>query len=234
MSREPEIVMVVEATEEHPRHSCGDMLELRDSSLFMVKMEIFKSGDLRHAADDEAKSDIVSIVSRDGGRTWGEQRTLIKCGVNDTAAYYPGLIRLQNGDILFRHAMYHRLVYREPRSLSGFVCTSQDECRTFSDPVTIWDRQSEWGWSGGDMRQLSTGRIVIPTLRLIGYEHQDERGDHCACGVIYSDDDGQTWDECVSYVDLPLRGAMEPKVEEMKDGRLLIVMRTQHGAVFKS
>ncbi len=234
MSKKPEIVMVVEATEEHPRHSCGDILELKDGSLFMAKMEIFKSDSLRHAADDEAKSDIVSLVSRDGGRTWGDRRLLIKCGVNDTAAYYPGLLRLQNGDILFRHAMYHRLVYREPRSLSGFVCRSQDECRMFSDPVTIWDRQSKLGWSGGDMRQLSTGRIVIPTLKIMDYAHQDEGGDHCASGVVYSDDDGQTWKGPVSFVDLPLRGAMEPKIEELKDERLLMVMRTELGGVFKS
>jgi len=234
MSRKPEIVMVVEATEEHPRHSCGDMVELKDGSLFMNKMEIFKSGDLRHAADDEAKSDIVGLVSRDGGRTWGDQRTLIKCGENDHAAYYPGLLRLQNGDILFRHAMFHSFVYQEPWKLSGYVCWSQDECQTFSDPVTVLDRQSELAWSDGDMRQLSTGRIIIPTQKQMDYERQDEGGDHVVNGVMYSDDDGQTWEKCESYVDLPMRGAMEPKIEELQDGRLLMVMRTELGAVFKS
>jgi len=234
VSGKPEIVMVVEATEAHPRHSCGDMVELKDGSLFMAKMEIFKSSDLRNAADDEAKSDIVGIVSRDGGRTWGDHRTLIKCGANDTAAYYPGLLRLKNGDILFRHAMFHRFVYGDPPNLSGFVCRSQDECRTFSDPVTVLDKQAELSWSCGDIRQLSTGRIVIPTLKIVGYEHQDDGGDHCSCGVSYSDDDGQTWGKCVSFVDLPMRGAMEPKVEELKDGRLLMVMRTELGSVFKS
>jgi len=234
MSRKPEIVMVVEATEEHPRHSCGDIVELKDGSLFMNKMEIFKSGGLRHAADDEAKSDIVSLVSRDGGRTWGDQRTLIKCGENDHAAYYPGLLRLQNGDILFRHAMFHRFVYGEPWSLSGFVCRSRDECRTFSDPVTILDKQSELAWSDGDMRQLSTGRIIIPTQRNLNYEAQDEGGDHVLSGVMYSDDDGRTWKVGEGFVDLPLRGTMEPKIEELKDGRLLMVMRTELGAVFKS
>ena len=234
MPNEPEIVMVVEATEQYPRHSCGDMLELKDGSLFMVKMEIFKSDGLRHDADDEAKSDIVSLVSNDGGRTWGDQKILIKCGVDDTAAYYPGLLRLQNGDILFRHAMYHRLVYREPRSLSGFVCWSRDECRTFSEPVTVWNRESVLGWSGGDMRLLSTGRIMIPTLKIMNYEQQDEGGDYCATGIIYSDDDGRTWKQSDSFAELPLRGCMEPKIEELKDGRLLMVMRTQLGAVFKS
>ena len=234
MSKEPEIVMVVEATEEHPRHSCGDMVELKDGRLFMAKMEVFKSGDLRHVADDEARSDIVGLVSCDGGRTWGEQRTLIKCGPDDHAAYYPGLLRLQNGDILFRHAMFHRFAYGQPWNLSGFVCRSRDECRTFTDPVTVLDRQSELAWSGGDIRQLSTGRIVIPTQKVTAYEHQDEGEDHSANGILYSDDDGRTWQECDAYVDLPMRGAMEPKIEELKDGRLLMVMRTQLGGVFES
>ena len=234
MSSKPEIVMVVEATEEHPRHSCGDILELKDGSLFMAKMEVFKSSDLRHAADDEAKSDIVGLLSRDGGKTWGDQRTLIKCGEDDHAAYYPGLLRLQNGDILFRHAMFHRFVYGQPWSLSGFVCRSQDECRTFSDPVTLLNKQSELAWSVGDIRQLSTGRIVVPTQKVMGYEHQDEGEDHSANGITYSDDDGRTWKECDTYVDLPMRGAMEPKIEELRNGRLLMVMRTELGAVFKS
>ena len=234
MSKQPEIVMVVEATEQYPRHSCGDMVELADGSLFMNKMEIFKSEGLRHSADDEAKSDIVGLVSRDGGRTWGEQRTLIKCGPDDHAAYYPGLLRLQNGDILFRHAMFHRFAYGAPWRLSGYVCWSKDEGETFSQPVTILDNQSELAWSDGDIRQLSTGRIIIPTQKVADYERQDEGGDHSLNGIMYSDDDGQTWAKCDSYVDLPLRGAMEPKIEELKDGRLLMVMRTQLGAVFKS
>ncbi len=31
-----------------------------------------------------------------------------------------------------------------------------------------------------------------------------------------------------------MRGSMEPKIEELKDGRLLMIMRTQLGSVFKS
>jgi sialidase-1 len=234
MSQEPEIVTAAEATEQHPRHSCGDIIELNDGSLFMSKMEIFKSGSLRHAADDEAKSDIVGLVSRDGGRTWGGHRTMVKCGANDHAAYYPGLLRLRNGDILFRHATFHRFVYQEPWKLSGYVCRSQDECRTFSNPVTLLNNQSELAWSVGDMRQLSTGRVIIPTQKVVGYEHQDEGEDHSLNGIMYSDDNGLTWKVCDVFVDLPMRGAMEPKIEELKDGRLLMVMRTELGSVFKS
>jgi sialidase-1 len=234
MSRSPEIVMVAEATEEHPRHGGCDMIELKDGRIFMAKMEITKSNKVRHAADDEAPSDIVGIVSHDGGRTWSGHRTLFTPGPNDKAAYYPGLLRLRNGDILFRKAMFHRLIYRQPWSLSGYVCNSKDECETFSAPVTVLDRSPDLGWSCGDLLQLSTGRIVIPTQREIDYELQDEGKDHSLNGVIYSDDDGLTWKEGDTWVDLPMRGAMEPKIEELKDGRLLMVMRTELGSVFKS
>lgn len=234
MPTEPQIVTVVEASEQFPRHSCGDMVELKDGSLYMVKMEIFKSDELRHAADDEARSDIVSLTSRDGGVTWGDKQTLIKCGEEDHAAYYPGLIRLQNGEIMFRHAMFHRFVYGEPWNLSGWVCTSADECQTFGENVTILDHQSALAWSGGDMRQLSTGRIIIPTQKMADYERQDDGGDHVVNGINYSDDNGRTWHESEQYVDLPMRGAMEPKIEQLTDGRLLMVMRTQLGAVFQS
>jgi sialidase-1 len=234
MSRQPEIVMVAEASEEHPRNGPLDMLELADGSIFMANMEAVRGKGLRHAADDEAPSNIVGITSRDGGRTWAERRTLIERGPDDKAAYYPGLLRLRDGRILFRHAMFHRLNYGEPWSLSGYVCWSRDECATFSDSVVVLDHSPVHGWSCGDLLQLSSGRIIIPTQKLQDYALQDDGKDHSLNGIFYSDDDGRTWREGPQYVDLPRRGAMEPKIEELKDGRLFMVMRTTLGAVFQA
>jgi len=52
-------------------------------------------------------------------------------------------------------------------------------------------------------------------------------------GSFYSDD-GTTWLESDNYVELPMRGAMEPRIEPLSDGRLIMVVRTQLGSVFKS
>ncbi len=238
MGKSPEIVMVAEATEEHPRHGGADMVELKDGSIFMSKMLIHKSG-LTLQAGDDAPSDLITLVSRDGGRTWGDHRIFLKPKADEWAAYTPGFLRLQNGDILFRYEMYHHFVQNEPYSVSSYVCRSQDECETFSDPVTIWSRSGHHTGSQNDLRQLSTGRIVIPTCYMEGTALQDEgKGlaptNTSVAGCFYSDDGGETWKECDNYVYLPMRGSMEPKIAELKDGRLMMVMRTQLGSVFQS
>jgi sialidase-1 len=233
MSRKPEIVMVAEASEEHPRNGTADVIELNDGSLFMVRMQANRGKNLRHAADDEAPHDLVSMRSYDGGRTWASQQDLITHNPEDHAAYKGSFLRLTNGEILFRYERFHRHTYGESMCVSAFASISTDECQTFSAPVTLWSRKEGQTGSHGDLRQLRSGRIVVPATRLSGYERQDDDQDHSVAGCFLSDDDGKTWTQGGS-VDLPLRGAMEGKIEELKDGRLLMVMRTQLGAVFQS
>src|SRR5687768_10068113 len=103
MSRKPEIVMVAEATEEHPRNGGAELIELNDGAIFMARMEAVPAQGLIHSADDEAPHDLVSILSRDGGRTWTDRRILIGRGPQDHSAYSPGLLRLHNGELLFRY-----------------------------------------------------------------------------------------------------------------------------------
>ena len=233
----PEIVIVAKADETHPRQSGASLVELNDGSIFLAWMEADTSN---FQAGDDAPYDIVSMVSRDGGRTWGDYRQLVARGPDDTAAYKPSLLRLQSGHILFRYEMYHRFVQNEDRIISAYVCKSEDECQTFSEPTPIWERSGHLTGSMNDVRQLSTGRIVVPTETITGKAlQQDGEGflaptDTGVSGSFYSDDQGQTWHECDNYVYLPMRGAEEPKIEELRDGRLLMVMRTQLGSVFKS
>ena len=52
--------------------------------------------------------------------------------------------------------------------------------------------------------------------------------------IFFSDDDGRTWTRGKGMVDCPKRGAMEPGVVELKDGRVLQVIRTQMGQVWFS
>ena len=124
-----EIVTVVEATPEHPRHDSASIVELLDGRLMIAWMEHVGGKLIGH---DHSPCNIASMVSHDVGYTWGGPQ------------------------------------------------------------------------------------------------------DHHVAGCHFSDDDGRSWVDCENWVDLPLRGAMEPHVAELRDGRLLMHLRTQLGAVFYS
>ena len=233
-----EIVMVAEASREHPRHGGADMIELKDGSILLARMQTDECT-LEHAAGDDAPSDILRIVSRDGGKTWTDEKVLVRRAPGETAVYRPGLLRLQNSTVLFRYERFHHFVKGEPWSISAYACFSRDEGRTFSEPIVIWAESSHHSGSQGDLRQLSSGRIVIPIMYMEGVALQDDgKGlaptNTASSGCYYSDDNGHSWSECENYVRLPKRGALEPKIEELKDGRLLMIMRTQLGQVYQA
>lgn len=238
-SESVEIVMVAEATEEHPRNGSADLIELKDGSLFLCQMLGYDSK-LQCQAGDDAPFDLVSRTSRDGGQTWSTPRMMIARKTDETATgYCPALLRLRNGEILLTYEIFHRFVMNEEKDISGFACISRDECRTFSAPATVWSHSSRFGSSSSDTRQLSTGRIIFPICDMTGKAlENDGKGlaptDLSYAGCFYSDDNGRTWQVSDNFVYVPLRGTMEPKIEELKDGRLLMVMRTQLGSVFKS
>jgi sialidase-1 len=113
----------------------------------------------------------------------------------------------------------------------GLVCRSSDDGRTFGSPSPIWENQP-YANACATLRRLSTGRLINPVDRFMGALWTP--ADRLETGCLYSDDDGHTWQPCHIWLRLPLRGCMESAVEELRDGRLLMVMRTQLGAVFQS
>ena len=50
----------------------------------------------------------------------------------------------------------------------------------------------------------------------------------------YSDDDGKTWQVSKTKMQLPGHGAQEPSLVRLKSGKLLAVLRTSLGSVYKS
>jgi sialidase-1 len=54
---------------------------------------------------------------------------------------------------------------------------------------------------------------------------------HFVCFCTYSDDGGRTWKKSADHIDLPKRGAMEPELIELNDGKLMMIIRTQLGHI---
>jgi sialidase-1 len=226
-SREPERVMIAEAIGKNARNSEATMVELKDGALFMIWQEFEKGagGD-----SDFYPSRLSAMTSRDGGRTWRDPRVLVETAKGDTNVFSPSLLRLADGGILFCYMTYHgfdKAVNKYPPA-TAFARISRDEGNTFEPVSTLW-KELPITLCSSTLRQLSTGRIVIPVNADTSAKGEP---DHWEAGVCMSDDDGKTWRMSDNRVTVPKRGAMEPHVEELRDGRLLMVMRTQLGAVY--
>jgi len=225
---QPEIVMVAEAREPVVRNSEATMVELADGSLLMVWQE-FERGE---GDSDFFPGRLAAMVSGDGGRTWGGYRVLVAPEEGDINVFSPSLLRLPDGGILLCFMRYHSFERGRGKfpPASAFAWLSSDEGRTFRPLATLWTEQRITLCSS-TLRRLSSGRSVLP----VNWDSGGEGGsDHWQAGTYFSDDGGATWQCCTNWVDLPRRGAMEPHVAELQDGRLLMVMRTQLGAIYRA
>ena len=54
----------------HPRNTEASLLVREDGSYLLAYTEFYGGG------EDDAGANIVSVLSRDGGATWGDKRTL--------------------------------------------------------------------------------------------------------------------------------------------------------------
>ena len=224
---------IAAASREYPRHDGATMVELRDGRLLLAWMEHTGGETVGH---DHAPCNVAAMISDDGGRTWGDHRILVRNNPGDINIHFPCLLRLQRGDILFYYQRRHELAPGAPQRSTSYVCWSGDDGATFSDPIEHTVIRNN-DMSGNRLLQLRSGRILLGNERTLGdWCEEGEDGvslDHSVAGCCYSDDDGQSWQQS-AWVDLPLRGAMEPRIAELRDGRLLMFMRTQLGAVFQS
>ena len=227
-------VTIAAATAARPRSDHSSIVELRDGRLMIAYIEFCGGEEL--IGHDHAPSNIVTMISSDGGRTWGERRVLVETNPGDCNVYNPNFLRLNSGEILFYCLRMHQLKEGEVFKSSSFICRSTDEGQTFSDP-TGPDALRDIG-DCNTLVLLSSGRILLPAGKTMGgwcsVTPDGEAGDHGIAGCCYSDDDGRSWKQSTTWVDLPRRGAMEPHVAELRDGRLLMTLRTELGAVFQS
>jgi sialidase-1 len=217
------IVTVAETTPDWPRKSEGDVIELADERLLLVYMEF--SGD----GSDFARTRLVAQESADGGSSWGHHRVITQTSPGDVNVYSPNLIRAQDGGILLLFMRQHSV---KPWSLTDHAWKSVDEGETFR-PYAEFAAGRNCSLCNAVVRRLASGRLLLP----VNPEDPGVSGpwgQSYAVTTLYSDDDGLSWHQPENPIRLPMRGAMEPHVEETRDGRVLMVMRNQLGSLFMS
>ena len=125
------------------------------------------------------------------------------------------------------------LYYLEKNSLQDLdlkLRFSDDEGASFGEPVLITQDPGYHVVNNDRVTRLSSERLIVPAASTADVEKVNHFLVHC----YLSDDDGRTWRPGRGHVDAPHRGAMEPEVVELNDGRLLMIIRNQLGFIGRS
>lgn len=208
----------------NPRNSEGDFITLKDGRVLFVYTH-FTGG-----VDDDASAYLASRVSSDGGRTWSaEDRTVV---ANDAAfnIMSVSMLRLDKGDI--------GLFYLRKDSNSdcrGYLRRSSDEGETWSEALLCTPEPGYYVVNNDRIVQTRNGRIVIPTANHTHYSSDFTARGAALCYL--SDDNGRTWRRSKTVLEAPegsSTGLQEPGVAELKDGRLMMLCRTDQGCQLRS
>jgi sialidase-1 len=161
--------------------------------------------------------------SDDAAETWGGARP-----VTDNIQA-PGLLQLPDGSLLLNGCEHHGNS-RGSRSTTMRLFRSRDEGRTWDEQAPVWAHSNGMYLQGGcgNLVRLRSGRILCPLHGAAGDNYSSAFEAWC----YYSDDDGANWRESTNKVTAGKRGAMEPCVAQLRDGSLVMALRTQLGAIY--
>ncbi|GIW96961.1 MAG: hypothetical protein KatS3mg111_0294 [Pirellulaceae bacterium] len=114
--------------------------------------------------------------------------------------------------------------------LRMFLRFSSDQGRSFGPPVLVTPDPGYHVVNNDRVTILSSGRWIVPAASTRDVRQEN----HFVSRCYISDDRGRSWRPGRGVVDAPRRGAMEPDVVELRDGRLLMIIRTQLGYIGRS
>ncbi|HIA47807.1 MAG TPA: exo-alpha-sialidase [Candidatus Hydrogenedentes bacterium] len=202
--------VVVSVGPQNPRNSEAAIVPLKDGTLLLGWTEFYAGN-----GADHGPARISGIVSRDGGKTWGGKYMLVE---NDGGknVMEVNFLRLNDGRI----ALFHCKKNTESTDCRVLMRTSTDEGKTWSDPKQLSEDGKYTGLTNGRSIRLKSGRILLEAWH----------GGDSYCYL--SDDEGETWRE--SQRVKPGDGSWEPACIELKDGRVLMLMRTGMGGQYES
>jgi sialidase-1 len=117
------------------------------------------------------------------------------------------------------------------KDLKVFVRRSTDDARTWGEPVPVTGDEGYHVMNNARVIQLRSGRLLAPVASTAQVW---TKNDAFRTSVYLSDDDGRTWRRSRTAVTAPKRGAMEPGLVQLRDGRVLQIIRTQTGFIWRA
>jgi len=209
--RDSVAIAVAPSDAQNPRNSEAAVIQRTDGSLLLAWTDFYAGDDADHAP-----ARISGRISTDGGWTWGAKYPLVEndggCNVMEV-----NFLRLIDGRI----ALFHCQKNTQSTDSRVIMRTSSDDGETWGGAKQLSPRDRYTGLTNGRCIRLRTGRILLEAW---------EGGDSFC---YLSDDDGRTWREGGRI--RPASGdCWEPACIELKDGRVMMLMRTELGGQYKS
>jgi sialidase-1 len=201
----------------------GGMIELTDGRILL--------GYTRHLPDGKSDGSVAGRYSDDKGKTWGDEFVLVASPRPKAKDRYchPSFLRLENGHILMSY-IYGAGTF--PLFGHNYYRRSTDETKSWGDQLIMTPQKGYNIMHNDKLALLSSGRILAP----IEYEFSNPENDHggYVSYTVYSDDQGYSWHRSTNDINMLPVEAQEPHVVELKDGRVLMLLRTYSGYVLRS
>ena len=222
---------VCTSTLAHIRNDWSLIFPLRNERLMMAWCEYYATrpsevlqGYAQGNYSDPAPCRISAKISTDQGHSWSETFTL-QDNIGPLNVKHPNLLRLASDPN--RILCIYTVRYADLKDIRIFQKESTDECEHWSESKPFPALPGVNYLMADRILQLDSGRIILPVFQSESWLPFD-------AFCYYSDDDGATWQSSKTRMKLPDHGAQEPSMVVLKDGSLLVMLRTSLGTLYKS
>jgi predicted neuraminidase len=219
--------LVLEPTAQSPRNSEGSFVALKDGRILFVYTH-FTGG-----TGDAAAANLVARFSRDEGRTWDGEASEVVPREGKMNVMSASLLRLADGRI----ALFY-LIKNSGTDCRLYMRSSSDEAQTWNEPTLCIPPEGYYVVNNDRVIQLKSGRLVVPAAR---HNYATTPGAHLTFRgkvmCFLSDDSGKSWQAGKTVLEAPPKsssGLQEPGVVELKDGKVLMLIRTDLGSQYRS
>lgn len=220
-----QLVLRLSPGENNPRNSEGSFISLKDGRILFVYSHFTGS-----SSSDFGQGFLAGRYSYDGGKTWDSESTVIVRQEGLQNVMSVSLLRLKNGNI----ALFY-LLKNSDSDCIPMMRISKDETKTWSDPVAcISDKDGYFVLNNDRVVQFENDNRIIMPVSLHKTPSDSVFYKRGRIYTYYSDDNGQTWKTSVEVPNPNNILIQEPGIIELKDGQLMMFLRTDKGVQYVS
>jgi Neuraminidase (sialidase) len=213
------IVLQLPPGDNNPRNSEGDFVTLKDGRVMFIYTHYTGK-----SAGDHDPAYLAARYSSDNGATWTQEDRLVLENEGGMNIMSVSLLRLKNGNI----ALFY-LRKNSKEDCIPVMHISKDEGTTWGESIQcITDKQGYFVLNNNRVIQLKNGRLLLAVAL---HEVPEDRKwyDKGRLYSYYSDDMGLTWTSSLSVPDTTNIITQEPGLIELKDGRIMMFIRSNCG-----